>query len=65
MTIGAPKVTSQTRPLRDRIAVMDGYDCFRFTGSEINNDPWGCAEQITDWAAKVRGYALMERKTNR
>ena len=37
---------------RDRKSVMDGYDCFRFTGSEIWNDPWGCAEQITDWAAK-------------
>lgn len=37
---------------RDRLSVMEGYDCFRFTGSEIWNDPWGCAEQITDWAVK-------------
>jgi very-short-patch-repair endonuclease len=40
---------------RDRQALMDGYDCFRFTGSEIWNDPWGCAEQITDWAVKGWG----------
>jgi very-short-patch-repair endonuclease len=37
---------------KDRAATLAGYDCFRFTGSEIWRDPWGCAEQITDWAAK-------------
>lgn len=37
---------------KDRKATLAGYDCFRFTGSEIWRDPWGCAEQITDWAAK-------------
>jgi very-short-patch-repair endonuclease len=37
---------------RDRRSLMEGYDCFRLTGSEIWNDPWGCAEQITDWAIK-------------
>jgi very-short-patch-repair endonuclease len=40
---------------RDREAVMADYDCFRFTGSEIWTDPWGCAEQITDWAVKGWG----------
>lgn len=37
---------------RDRLSTMEGYDFFRFTGSEIWNAPWGCAEQITDWALK-------------
>jgi very-short-patch-repair endonuclease len=41
---------------RDRKAIMEGFDCFRFTGSEIWNDPWGCAEQITDWAVKGWGW---------
>lgn len=41
---------------RDRTATMDGYDSFRFTGSEIWKDPWGCAEQITDWAFKGWGF---------
>lgn len=37
---------------RDRRAVHEGVDCFRFTGSEIWRDPWGCAEELTNWAAK-------------
>lgn len=37
---------------KDRRAVLDGVDCFRFTGSELWRDPWGCAEQVTDWAVK-------------
>ena len=36
---------------KDRKATLSGYDFFRFTGSEIWRDPWGCAEQITEWAA--------------
>lgn len=34
---------------RDRSFVLEGYDCFRFTGSEIWKDPLGCADQITEW----------------
>lgn len=37
---------------KDRAAVMQGHDCFRFTGSELWADPWGCVEQVTDWAFK-------------
>jgi hypothetical protein len=37
---------------KDRQAVLDGVDCFRFTGSELWRDPWACAEQVTDWAIK-------------
>lgn len=37
---------------RDRAAIIDDYDSFRFTGSEIWHDPWGCAEQIFNWAVK-------------
>lgn len=40
---------------KDRLAVMAGMDCFRFTGSEIWRDPMGCAEQILDWASKDWG----------
>jgi very-short-patch-repair endonuclease len=40
---------------KDRRAVLDGIDCFRFTGSELWRDPWGCAEQVTDWAVKGWG----------
>ncbi len=35
---------------KDRQASIDGYDTFRFTGSEIWKDPMGCASQIVDWA---------------
>jgi very-short-patch-repair endonuclease len=40
---------------KDRRATLNGVDFFRFTGSEIWRDPWGCAEQITDWAVKGFG----------
>jgi very-short-patch-repair endonuclease len=40
---------------KDRTATLDDFDFFRFTGSEIWRDPWGCAEQITDWAVKGFG----------
>lgn len=40
---------------RDRAAVLDGMEVMRFTGSELWRDPWGCAEQITDWAARGFG----------
>jgi very-short-patch-repair endonuclease len=39
---------------RDRVLVMQGYDVFRFTGSELWNDAWGCANQVYDWALSVR-----------
>lgn len=39
---------------RDRLAVVEGYDCFRFTGSELWRDPWGCSEEVVDWVLK--GY---------
>lgn len=35
---------------RDRDLVMAGYEVFRFTGSELWRDPWGCAEQVRTWA---------------
>lgn len=40
---------------KDRAATLAGRDYFRFTGSEIWRDPWGCAKQITDWAVKGFG----------
>lgn len=45
------KVQARRDRSRDRLALMDGYDCFRFTGSEIWSDPWGCAGEILNWAA--------------
>ena len=39
---------------RDRALNSEGYDVFRFTGSELWRDPWGCAEQVYEWA--VRGF---------
>lgn len=35
---------------RDRTAALAGIDVFRFTGSDIWRDPWGCATQIVKWA---------------
>lgn len=35
---------------RDRWAQANGYEIFRFTGSEIWRDPMGCAGQIVNWA---------------
>lgn len=37
---------------RDRTAQLGGIEVFRFTGSEIWRDPWGCAGQIIEWANK-------------
>lgn len=37
---------------RDRSAQMDGIPVFRFTGSELWRDAWGCAKQVADWAWK-------------
>lgn len=37
---------------RDREAVLAGYDVFRFTGSELWRDPWGCAEKVQIWAER-------------
>lgn len=34
---------------KDRAATLNGFDTFRFTGSEIWKNPIGCAEQIFDW----------------
>jgi len=39
---------------RDRALSELGYDVFRFTGSEIWRDPFGCAEQVYQWA--LRGF---------
>lgn len=39
---------------RDRLAVVNGYDCFRFTGFEIWRNPLGCAKEIHEWA--IRGW---------
>lgn len=35
---------------RDRELASLGYEVFRFTGSELWRDPWGCARQVVDWA---------------
>lgn len=35
---------------RDRWAADNGYDLYRFTGSEIHNDPLGCARKAFSWA---------------
>jgi very-short-patch-repair endonuclease len=37
---------------RDRAAVLAGREVFRFTGSELWRNPWGCAEQVFDWAER-------------
>lgn len=42
---------------RDRSALLRGRDIFRFTGSEIWRDPFGCADQITTWA--IRGWPTL------
>lgn len=39
---------------RDRELNAAGFDVFRFTGSELWRDPWGCAQQVYNWA--VRGF---------
>lgn len=39
---------------RDRASMLDGYECFRFTGSELWRDPWGCADQVYEWAVQKR-----------
>ena len=35
---------------RDRASAMLSIDVFRFTGSELWRDPWGCARQVIAWA---------------
>lgn len=37
---------------RDRELTSLGFEVFRFTGSELWRDPWGCASQVHDWARK-------------
>lgn len=39
---------------RDRAMVLNDKTVFRFTGSELWKDSWGCAGQVFDWA--VRSY---------
>lgn len=39
---------------RDRTLTSLGFDVFRFTGSELWRDPWGCASQVYDWAERGR-----------
>lgn len=34
---------------RDRRALLHGIEVMRFTGSEIWNDPWGCAGEVLQW----------------
>ena len=38
---------------RDRSLQLDGYEVFRFTGSELWRDPWGCADQVIEWCDKA------------
>lgn len=38
--------------MRDRWAQEKNYQIYRFTGSEIWNDPMTCAQQIFEWAAR-------------
>lgn len=35
---------------RDRALQAAGYQVFRFTGSELHNDPCACVDAILDWA---------------
>lgn len=37
---------------RDRELSALGFDVFRFTGSELWRDPWGCASQVHEWAER-------------
>jgi very-short-patch-repair endonuclease len=37
---------------RDREAQLAGYSVFRFTGSELWRDPWGCAAKVVTWAGR-------------
>lgn len=37
---------------RDRKARLADYDVFRFTGSELWQDPWKCVEEVYAWALK-------------
>ena len=41
---------------RDRFLNNEGFDVFRFTGSELWRDPWGCADQTYEWAARGFDY---------
>lgn len=41
--------------LRDREAQAQGLTVFRFTGSQIYRDAWGCVGEIIDWAARGLG----------
>jgi very-short-patch-repair endonuclease len=38
--------------MRDRKAVLAGYDVLRLTGSGLWNDTWGCAAAVHDWVDK-------------
>ena len=44
------KAQAKTDRSRDRRLQAAGYTVFRFTGSEIHNDPCGCANSVIDWA---------------
>jgi hypothetical protein len=35
---------------RDREGQLAGFTVFRFTGSELWRDAWGCAGKVIDWA---------------
>lgn len=37
---------------RDRASTLAGMEVFRFTGSELWRDPYGCAGQVIEWAER-------------
>ena len=48
---------------RDRFFTLGGYKILRFTGSEINKDPWACAEQVSELVEKVT-HEARKREAN-
>lgn len=46
---------------RDRFLVSRGWSIYRFTGSEINKNPFRCAEEIRDaWLVATTGKTAMQ-----
>lgn len=43
------KVQAARDRSRDRAAAIEGLTVLRFTGSELWNDPFGCAGQVLSW----------------
>lgn len=48
---------------RDRFMANEGYIVLRFTGSEINADPDGCANEIIESVKNICGESYENRKT--